>query len=377
MPVYQHSEKKSGDIIASDEWNKMGLHIQGLNKKLDFNQSILNGDLTIKGSLSVSEDLKVSKDLSVSGTQVINGNSVLHKDLTVKGNTYVNNLNTATARITSLNSTNINVTNITTLNRLTVKSALSGTAASFSSTVLVGSSLTVNGNSLVKGSLQANNTIISTVNDGKCFQGGNDAAIYDVNIANTVGIYGIQDIKAGNLKLGKNGPLLQGANSKLGINTTPSAPLHVKGNGGILNIEGINHTYVQFYPQGKAAGRKAWFGYGSSNTEIITLSNAKSDIALTAKSGIGTVKVSGSLEVTKEIRGKVWYSSEYTWLQGQGPIKMGPTSTTVAFLTYVRGKFAGTDEYVRVYASGGYWYLGGKSKQHGVAAKARCIGKNF
>lgn len=377
MPVYQHSEKKSGDIIASDEWNKMGLHIQGLNKKLDFNESILNGDLAIKGSLSVLDNLAVSNDLSVTGNQLISGSSVLNKDLTVKGNANLNSLNTSTARITSLNSTNINVTNTATLTRLTVKGALSGTAASFSGTVAVGNSLTVNGNSQVKGSLLVNNTIVSSVNNGKCFQSGNDAAIYDVNIANTIGVYGIQDIKKGNLRLGKTGPLLQGSSSKLGINTAPSAPLHVKGNGGVLNLEGINHTYVQFYPQGITNGRKAWFGYGNSNTETITLSNTKSDIALSAKAGAGAVKVSGSLEVTKEIRGKVWYSKEYVWTQGKGPIKMGPVATTVAFLTYVRGHFAGSGEHVRVYQNGSYWYLHGASQKSGVAAKARCIGKNF
>lgn len=87
------------------------------------------------------------------------------------------------------------------------------------------------------------------------------------------------------------------------------------------------------------------------------------------------LQVNGTLEVTSEIRGKVWYSQEYEWSQGDSPVKMGHSSKCVAFLTYVRGKFEGGGEYVQVYVgSDGYWYLGGASAQSSVRARARCIG---
>lgn len=96
-------------------------------------------------------------------------------------------------------------------------------------------------------------------------------------------------------------------------------------------------------------------------------------------SGDGYIKVHvGTLEATDEIRGKVWYSGEYEWDQGQSAVKMGHSSKCVAFLTYVRGKFEGSGEYVQVYVgSDGHWYLGGASAQSSVKAKARCIGFPF
>ena len=78
-----------------------------------------------------------------------------------------------------------------------------------------------------------------------------------------------------------------------------------------------------------------------------------------------------------EIQGKIWYSDEYVWNNGQPEVKMGHSSKCVAFLTYVQGKFAGGGEQVFTYIkSDGYWYLGGNegSAGAGVVAKARCIG---
>jgi hypothetical protein len=64
------------------------------------------------------------------------------------------------------------------------------------------------------------------------FQGGDDAALYDINVTNTMGIYGVQDITMGAIKLGSNGPVLHGSGSRLGIGTTTpsSASLTVSGN---------------------------------------------------------------------------------------------------------------------------------------------------
>jgi hypothetical protein len=51
---------------------------------------------------------------------------------------------------------------------------------------------------------------------------------------------------------------------------------------------------------------------------------------------------------------------------------MGSTAGRVCFLTLVRGDFEGGGEEVRIWASGGSWYLGGQSLQLGVHARARC-----
>lgn len=92
--------------------------------------------------------------------------------------------------------------------------------------------------------------------------------------------------------------------------------------------------------------------------------------------GNGNLSVQGNLNIDGEIRGKLWYSKEYEWTQGQAAVRMEKSDKTVAFLTYVRGGFEGHGEKVKVYKSGGYWYLGGEAGSLGVSlkAKARCIG---
>ena len=88
------------------------------------------------------------------------------------------------------------------------------------------------GNAVITGSLTTTGIIYAQPNGGMYFQGGDDAALYDINVANHMGIYGVQDSTVGAIKLGSNGPILYGSGSKLGIGTTNpnSASLTVNGN---------------------------------------------------------------------------------------------------------------------------------------------------
>ena len=72
------------------------------------------------------------------------------------------------------------------------------------------------------------------------------------------------------------------------------------------------------------------------------------------------------------------YSDEFSWAQGQSAVFMGDAATRVCFLTRVGGGFEGYGERVEILKSslppyGNGFYLGGKSKQSGVHARARCI----
>jgi hypothetical protein len=70
----------------------------------------------------------------------------------------------------------------------------------------------------------------------------------------------------------------------------------------------------------------------------------------------------------------VAYTDEYFWSGGPGT-SMGSTAGRVCFLTFVRGDFSSSFDYVRIYASGGSWYLGGATARgdgFGVDARARC-----
>ena len=88
------------------------------------------------------------------------------------------------------------------------------------------------GNAVITGSLTVTQPIYIPINGAMYLQGGDDAALYDVNIVNTMGIYGVQDVTVGAVKLGSNGPVLYGSSSRLGIGTInpSSASLTVNGN---------------------------------------------------------------------------------------------------------------------------------------------------
>ena len=78
---------------------------------------------------------------------------------------------------------------------------------------------------------------------------------------------------------------MQGENSSpslrgyIGMGTiTPASKLHVKSNGGLFNLEGTDHCYIQFYPDGFSTGavdnnRKAYIGFASSGSTDVTIAN--------------------------------------------------------------------------------------------------------
>jgi hypothetical protein len=159
----------------------------------------------------------------------------------------------------------------------------------------------------------------------------------------------------------------------VGIGTTdPKQSLHVKG---FMALEGSDHTYIEYYPDGFSNGRKAWMGFGNVNDNNLTISNQIAGAQIVLQPNAGIVSVRGTLEVASEIRGKIAFSGPYRWEQGKPAVKLIHSSKGFAILSHVQGKFEGVGEFVRVYvASDGYWYLGGASGQVGVTAEAYCIG---
>src|SRR5690606_3268457 len=56
-------------------------------------------------------------------------------------------------------------------------------------------------------------------------------------------------------------------------NGLPSARLHVYGNAGSVLLEGTDHVFMSFYPDGYGAGRKAYVGYPGASNNTMTLKN--------------------------------------------------------------------------------------------------------
>ncbi|MEO1653340.1 MAG: hypothetical protein AAFU64_07330, partial [Bacteroidota bacterium] len=118
----------------------------------------------------------------------------------------------------------------------------------------------------------------------------------------------------------------------VGINTlNPTAWMHVKGNAGLLNLEGSNHGYIQFFPFGAGAGRKAWMGFGGANVQklsIINEQNARLTLGTNnlerltilgdGRMGLNTTSMIGSSDfVLKSIR-TTGYGGMYVDVAGEG-----------------------------------------------------------
>ena len=75
--------------------------------------------------------------------------------------------------------------------------------------------------------------------------------------------------------------------------------LQISGNGGaVLDLIGTNHAYMEFYPDGVSAGRKAYMGYGSSATETFTIANQFSNSQVSISPNL---TVDGSTTITSTL----------------------------------------------------------------------------
>jgi hypothetical protein len=82
----------------------------------------------------------------------------------------------------------------------------------------------------VSGIIHATSKIIVDSSNTAYLRGGDDAELWDINVANTMGIYGVQNSAVGAIKLGSGGGTIYGTSNFIGIGTTsPSYTLHVVG----------------------------------------------------------------------------------------------------------------------------------------------------
>lgn len=88
-----------------------------------------------------------------------------------------------------------------------------------------------------------------------------------------------------------NGTDIYRSAGKVGVGTaSPQVPLHAKGNANILALEGTDHAYLSFYPDGLGAGRKAYFGFPGSGSNDVSLDNefgSGVEITLGANGNVG------------------------------------------------------------------------------------------
>ena len=121
----------------------------------------------------------------------------------------------------------------------------------------------------------------------------------DIDVSNNLSV-------SNNLKVNKNLKVVNNlkVDKNLGVKTdNPTAPLHIKGNGGTINLEGVDHNYIQFYPEGIKKGRKGWIGYGDKGDTNLSLHNDNKGgnivLGYDNKVGVGTNKPKSKLHVDK------------------------------------------------------------------------------
>jgi hypothetical protein len=152
-------------------------------------------------------------------------------------------------------------------------------------------------------------TAEGTVRGGALSTGGSLGVTGNANIGN-IGTAGLitatGNIGGGNLTTGGILSATGGGNSyiagSLGIKTTsPTAPLHVKQNGSLVNLEGTDHAYIQFYPRG-TANRTSWIGVGSAGSNNFTVRNDDNG-RLLLESGNSNVSVFANGNITTTVAG--------------------------------------------------------------------------
>jgi hypothetical protein len=147
-------------------------------------------------------------------------------------------------------------------------------------------------------------------------------------------------------------PLISGdfTSNFVGINTgSPTSAFHVKGNAGLVNLEGSDHCFIQFYPDGIAT-RKGYFGYPGASINDIQLVNeiAGGNIFLAPgaeSGGSGYVSLGGGARIN--------HGSSYDiWIQGGASMNggdarnlamVGYTPTDKLIINYA-GEYAGGTE---------------------------------
>ena len=109
------------------------------------------------------------------------------------------------------------------------------------------------------------------------------------------------------------------SNGRMGIGeTNPSSPLHVVGNGNTVRLQGTDHTYIEWYPDG-ATTRKAYTGFPASAAdyyiianEIATNGHIVFQPGTSARVGINTISPSAQFHVSSSISEVASFESNST-----------------------------------------------------------------
>ena len=75
------------------------------------------------------------------------------------------------------------------------------------------------------------------------------------------------------------------------------------GNGGVIDLEGTDHGYIQFFPQKRSGNRKAWIGFGNPGSAALGITSEAGDLALSATANTSITSTNLAIAATTTVRG--------------------------------------------------------------------------
>lgn len=162
----------------------------------------------------------------------------------------------------------------------------------------------------VTGDIRATGAIYANANGAMYFQGGDDVALHDINLANTLGVYGQQDSTIGSIKLGSGGGTVSGKGGNIGINNT---------NPILGTLDVVGNVYATSFT-GSLLGNASTAtsaSYAVSASYATTASYAKNLVISGSISTVDYIDFNTAATVTQPVAGRV------SWNSGDGTLDLG------------------------------------------------------
>jgi hypothetical protein len=224
--------------------------------------------------------------------------------------------------------------------------------------------LHVNGNALVSGNAFVNGSISgqSASGYGDVLFVGNDSKLVDINVANTLAVYGMQNSAVATLRLGTGASDISGSGGNIGIGTTtPIEKLELGGTNSRLFLNSATSNHILFNTHGVAAPSMITRSAGTKLVLYPNVTTSTVDFAL----GIESSTMWLSIPSVNSTNAFKFYAgtTELMRIRGDGNVGIGTTAPGYKLHTvgdiYANGGWLRVSGNAGLYFEswGGGWYM--------------------